>query len=74
MKSMLRSLVAFLCVITVACSIPKPDLAISKMEQYWQYYKVENYDSLKAFYIPKGENPAKKMTWLLNPLHNLHAT
>jgi hypothetical protein len=52
--------------------MPKPDLAISKMEKYWQYYRVENYDSLRAFYIPKGENSDERLSSLFNTLHSLH--
>lgn len=70
-KSMHVTLIAFLFVF-ISCKMPKPDLAISTMERYWQYYKVENYDSLKAFYIPKGDNPDERLNSLFGALHNLH--
>lgn len=71
-KPMSNSIKALLCVFIIACNMPKADLTISKMEQYWQYYRVENYDSLRAFYIPKGDNPNERLNSLFNALHNLH--
>lgn len=71
MKLMHIGLLALLFTI-IGCSMPQSDAAVSKMEQYWKYYKVENYDSLKSFYIPKGDNPEKRLNDLFSALHNLH--
>jgi hypothetical protein len=46
----------FLLASIVACNMPKADQAIAMMNRYWNFYKVENYDSLKTFYISSGAN------------------
>src|SRR5687768_760285 len=55
----------------VRCSIPNPDDTIKGMEQYWDHFKAENYDSLRAFYIPKGNTPEQKLNDLMAALHNV---
>jgi hypothetical protein len=52
--------------------MPKPEKTAATMEKYWNFYKVENYDSLKTFYIPKGNNPDEKYKDLCKALHGLH--
>lgn len=65
-------LITFLFFFTLGCSIPRADEAVSQMNQYWEHYKVENYDSLRSFYIPKGDNPEERIKNLFNALHSLH--
>ena len=71
-KQIYISAIAFLCLFFLACNMPNADGTISKMEKYWQYYRVENYDSLRAFYIPKGDNSNEQLSALFGAFHNLH--
>lgn len=63
--------IAFLCVFILSCTSPTPDVAIAKMEKYWGYYKVENYDSLRTFYRLKG-NPNEGLNAIIGTIQNLH--
>ena len=40
----------FLITLFVSCSMPKADGTIASMNRYWDFYRVENFDSLKTFY------------------------
>jgi hypothetical protein len=40
----------FLVILFVSCSMPKADNTIAMMNRYWEYYRVDNIDSLKTFY------------------------
>ena len=71
-KSIFISAIAFLCMFILACGMPNANVAISKMEKYWQYYRIENYDSLRTFYIPKGDNPNERLNSLFGAFRNLH--
>lgn len=51
----------------VSCSMPNADGTIAMMSRYWQFYRVENFDSLKTFYT--GSIPDSTF-W--NALHTLH--
>lgn len=42
----------FLINLFVSCGMPRADETIAGMNRYWDFYRVENFDSLKAFYIP----------------------
>src|SRR4051794_7153849 len=71
MKSIYCCLI-FLSMLMVACHLPDTKKTVATMEHYWNYLKVENYDSLKIFYIPKGDNPDEKYKSLSAALHQLH--
>jgi hypothetical protein len=49
MKKVFTSLF-FLFILFVSCSMPKADDTIAMMNRYWNFYRVENFDSLKTFY------------------------
>jgi hypothetical protein len=59
----------FLFTLIIACNMPKPDKAVAMMNRYWNFYQVENYDSLKTFYISNGENVD---TSFWRAIHQLH--
>lgn len=40
----------FLIILFVSCSLPKADDTIAMMNRYWDFYRANNFDSLKTFY------------------------
>jgi hypothetical protein len=49
--------------------MPKPDETVAMMNRYWDFYRAENYDSLKTFYISNGEEIG---TSFWNGMQQLH--
>lgn len=67
MKSLFLVL-AIYSTILVGCKLANPENAISQMDSYWRIYENRQYDSLRIFYIPKGDNPKERLSNLLNEL------
>jgi hypothetical protein len=39
-----------LVILFVSCSLPNADNTVAMMNRYWDFYRVDNIDSLKTFY------------------------
>ena len=63
--------IACLCVFILSCTSPTPDPAIAKMEKYWEYYRVGNYDSLRNFYRLKVNHPTG-LNAIIGTIQSLH--
>ena len=70
MKILLTSF-AFISTVFFGCSLAKPEGAITLMDSYWKLYERKQYDSLRTFYIPKGDNPQERLSGMLNELKNV---
>lgn len=44
----------------IGCSLPDTQKPIAMMENYWAFYKANQYDSLKTFYAPKAEKQEER--------------
>jgi hypothetical protein len=41
------------------------------MDSYWKFYEKKQYDSLRTFYIPKGDNPQERLSVVLDEVKNV---
>lgn len=55
-------------ILTISCSLAKPEKATEQMGLYWKFYQNKEYDSLRTFYSPNGAGYEERLNTLIEEL------